>query len=242
MWRSYYATADLREEINTDLERLYIDGTASEEHFQDAARRQRMLHALRRVGPHAPGDLVPPGHARAARDHRARARGRGRAAAARARRRARAGARRARGALFAAGDAGRALEADAFLLFEALLDGGVDGHYEQPPMDAPPTVKAPIVAVCARVQHERLGAADRALGAHVRGFGDEVSPQLYGMKWLRLLFLREFDHPESTMVAWDALFACASALPRAGAPSAAAPPRAPSTAASPRRRSTSRSP
>ena len=43
---TYYATADLREEINTDLERLYIDGTASEEHFQDAARRQRMLHAL----------------------------------------------------------------------------------------------------------------------------------------------------------------------------------------------------
>ena len=46
---------------------------------------------------------------------------------------------------------------------EALLDGGVDGHYEQPPMDAPPTVKAPIVAVCARVQHERLGAADRSV-------------------------------------------------------------------------------
>ena len=46
MWRSYYATADLREEINTDLERLYIDGMQSEDHFQDATRQQRMLDAL----------------------------------------------------------------------------------------------------------------------------------------------------------------------------------------------------
>ena len=63
---------------------------------------------------------------------------------------------------------------------EALLDGGVDGHYEQPPMDAPPTVKAPIVAVCARVQHERLGAADRSAPRGVDPVRIASSPAIPG--------------------------------------------------------------
>ena len=62
----------------------------------------------------------------------------------------------------------------------------------------------PLLRKCSTIQQERLLSADPALHARMVALG--VSPQLYLLRWLRLLFGREF-HLEDVMIVWDALFA-----------------------------------
>lgn len=71
-----------------------------------------------------------------------------------------------------------------------------------PPSSSPPTT--PLLRRCSYIHDERLRIADPALHARMVVLG--VQPQLYLLRWLRLLFGREF-HVEDAAVVWDALFA-----------------------------------
>ncbi|KAH9843016.1 RabGAP/TBC [Rhodofomes roseus] len=64
---------------------------------------------------------------------------------------------------------------------------------------------APIVEACNRVQSTYLKSVDPELWKSMQNAGTE--PQIYGIRWLRLLFTREFDMHDS-MILWDGLFAC----------------------------------
>ncbi|KAF8590477.1 RabGAP/TBC [Ramaria rubella] len=76
-------------------------------------------------------------------------------------------------------------------------------------LDLKPYV-APIVSICASLRDEKLRAVDPHLWEKLRE--GSVEPQMYGMRWLRLLFTREFALPEC-MVIWDGLFASAATDP-----------------------------
>ncbi|KNZ56182.1 hypothetical protein VP01_2475g1 [Puccinia sorghi] len=62
----------------------------------------------------------------------------------------------------------------------------------------------PIVERCASIFHVYLKYADPELWAHLDKL--EIEPQLWGIRWLRLLFTREFTYQES-LVLWDGIFA-----------------------------------
>ncbi|OSC96605.1 hypothetical protein PYCCODRAFT_1440937 [Trametes coccinea BRFM310] len=115
--------------------------------------------------------------------------------------------------------------ADAWLLFTAVMKGAGQWYEWQEPKTQPesssplPThvqfnvgaddarVKpyvAPIVAACNRVQSVFLKAVDPELWKAMQGAG--IEPQIYGIRWLRLLFTREFNMQDA-MVLWDGLFA-----------------------------------
>lgn len=61
-----------------------------------------------------------------------------------------------------------------------------------------------IVELGKKVQDQLLRERDHALYEHLTRLG--VEPQLYTLRWVRLLFSREF-HMEDTMLLWDAIFA-----------------------------------
>jgi TBC1 domain family protein 5 len=103
----------------------------------------------------------------------------------------------------------RYLEHDAAALFGAVMSGadasgdspglGLSLYYE----DATPTRPAPIHAALHRIW-AALAAVDAPLHAHLTAAG--VEPQLFMLKWLRLLFGREF-HFDDVIALWDALIA-----------------------------------
>ncbi|KAI7897609.1 rab-GTPase-TBC domain-containing protein [Cokeromyces recurvatus] len=62
----------------------------------------------------------------------------------------------------------------------------------------------PIVMTCYRIHHHYLRTVDPLLYQHLENFG--IEPQLYGLRWIRLLFGREFDIYELLKL-WDAIFA-----------------------------------
>ncbi|EMD34418.1 hypothetical protein CERSUDRAFT_158895 [Gelatoporia subvermispora B] len=64
---------------------------------------------------------------------------------------------------------------------------------------------APIVEACNRVQSTHLKTVDPELWRRMQSAG--IEPQIYGIRWLRLLFTREFNMHDSMML-WDGLFAC----------------------------------
>ncbi|KAI0329862.1 RabGAP/TBC [Cubamyces sp. BRFM 1775] len=63
---------------------------------------------------------------------------------------------------------------------------------------------APIVGACNRIQSVFLKAVDPELWKAMQSAG--IEPQIYGIRWLRLLFTREFNMQDA-MVLWDGLFA-----------------------------------
>ncbi|KAF9069930.1 rab-GTPase-TBC domain-containing protein [Rhodocollybia butyracea] len=64
---------------------------------------------------------------------------------------------------------------------------------------------APIVQDCNEIQSTLLHTTDPLLWKHLQSSG--LEPQIYGIRWLRLLFTREFSMPDA-MRLWDVLFAC----------------------------------
>ncbi|KAH9948093.1 RabGAP/TBC [Amylocystis lapponica] len=115
--------------------------------------------------------------------------------------------------------------ADAWALFDALMCGvgrwfewqeskstaGPSPFASHVQLSAAPgegTVKpyvAPIVEACNRIQSTYLRAVDEELWRRMQNAG--IEPQIYGIRWLRLLFTREFSMHDS-MILWDGLFAC----------------------------------
>ncbi|KAF9532931.1 rab-GTPase-TBC domain-containing protein [Crepidotus variabilis] len=68
---------------------------------------------------------------------------------------------------------------------------------------------APIVHACNYIQTSLLQACDPLLYQSLQKAG--IEPQMYGIRWLRLLFTREFSMPDSLKL-WDGLFACDASL------------------------------
>ncbi|CAN0113147.1 unnamed protein product, partial [Hapterophycus canaliculatus] len=116
------------------------------------------------------------------------------------------------------------LEADAFWLFSAVM-GGLEGFYEHGTNASSAArgsghgrgararggrsgegdgVDSLVVEMCKRLQGPRMREADPDLQKHLAGL--DISPQLYGMKWARLMFGREF-RVEAVMLLWDHIFA-----------------------------------
>ncbi|KAJ8324746.1 hypothetical protein O5D80_006983 [Batrachochytrium dendrobatidis] len=62
----------------------------------------------------------------------------------------------------------------------------------------------PIITACRRIQNELLTSLDPDLARHMEKHG--IEPQLYGLRWLRLLFAREFTL-SNTFILWDGLLA-----------------------------------
>jgi len=67
----------------------------------------------------------------------------------------------------------------------------------------------PVVTRCRKIHHLLLKQKDPALYQHL--VECHIEPQLYAMRWLRLLFGREF-HLQDLLVLWDAIFAYGRSL------------------------------
>lgn len=109
------------------------------------------------------------------------------------------------------------VEADTFSLFEALMEGQLADWYrtsgsrhsspgEKEPWGRPQdrTSGNPLVSSLNNIQDVLLRRHDPALFTRLEKL--EIFPQIYGIRWLRLLFGREFPFRETLML-WDAIFA-----------------------------------
>lgn len=99
------------------------------------------------------------------------------------------------------------VEHDTFTLF-AIIMQTVKSFYEVGSAELPP-VQAPsnnssIVERSKRIHEEYLRKADLELAEHLTAI--EVLPQIFLIKWIRLLFGREFPFDE-VLSLWDILFA-----------------------------------
>ena len=177
-WARFHANVENREEIRTDLERLVVDGFP-ESHFKDPQRQTLMLDVLT---------------VWAARNKLGYRQGMHELLAVLCE--ALEQEKREGFNNFAQSGVsdGPFNEADAYVLFDALMahqaslfatDLGVD---------------APVLKLCRRFQTEASSLL--SLG---HGF-TSVEPQLYGLRWCRLLFSREVACP-SLLQLWDGLFA-----------------------------------
>ncbi|ORZ00973.1 rab-GTPase-TBC domain-domain-containing protein [Syncephalastrum racemosum] len=96
------------------------------------------------------------------------------------------------------------IEHDAFILFERLMTYAKPWYEFNENSRGRVPGSNPVVVSCQRIHHQYLRAVDPVLYGHLEKFG--IEPQLYGMRWLRLLFGREFEFHELLML-WDAMFA-----------------------------------
>ena len=111
------------------------------------------------------------------------------------------------------------VEADTFSLFEALMEGqladwyrtsgsslGSPGNREKEPWGRPQDRNSgnPLVSSLNNIHDVLLKRHDPALYTRLEKL--EIFPQIYGIRWLRLLFGREFQFRETLML-WDAIFA-----------------------------------
>ncbi|KAF9227564.1 hypothetical protein BS17DRAFT_793259 [Gyrodon lividus] len=109
--------------------------------------------------------------------------------------------------------------ADSWALFSAIMCG-ISHWYEwrepdrpssssRGPMNLKPYI-LPIIQTCNVIQGTLLKSVDPVLHDAMQSAG--VEPQFYGLRWLRLLFTREFPMNEA-MVLWDGLFSSSSPIP-----------------------------
>jgi TBC1 domain family protein 5 len=220
-WNQYFRNAELQKEINRDLERTYPE----HEFFQTDATRgnlNRILFVYAREHPdvmyrqgmhellapiyyvvHEEARTPPPVVAGDAAESEAAA------------------------ALRVILDP-QYIEHDSFALFTALMHNAaefflsarpapkaqqqqqqdaIDGSGKKSPSaEQEPT---PIVRRCRRIHHVLLKSKDPRLYDHL--VTCNIEPQLYGLRWLRLLFGREF-HLQDLLVLWDAIFAYGRSL------------------------------
>lgn len=110
--------------------------------------------------------------------------------------------------------------ADAWALFDRIMNGAGQWYeWRESPQRQVPAVAGlvhlngqgntephvtPILHACNRVQRELLKSVDPVLWERLQAEG--IEPQMYGIRWLRLLFTREFNIHDA-MVLWDGLFA-----------------------------------
>ncbi|ETN45617.1 uncharacterized protein HMPREF1541_09449 [Cyphellophora europaea CBS 101466] len=90
-------------------------------------------------------------------------------------------------------------EADAFTLFCAVMQTAKSFYEMGDNRDS-----SPIITKSRRIHDDLLGAVDPELALHLQVAG--VLPQIYAIRWIRLLFGREFDFKDVLRM-WDILFA-----------------------------------
>ncbi|KAF9005602.1 rab-GTPase-TBC domain-containing protein [Cyathus striatus] len=119
------------------------------------------------------------------------------------------------------------ISADAWALFEAVMRGVSQWYEWKEPMPSLSRAKdplsplathvhlhvseggiepyvAPIVKACIRIQSDLLASTDPQLCKALQKTG--IEPQIYGIRWLRMLFTREFAMADAMKI-WDGLFA-----------------------------------
>ncbi|KAF2837738.1 ATP-dependent metallopeptidase Hfl [Patellaria atrata CBS 101060] len=101
------------------------------------------------------------------------------------------------------------IEHDTFTLFGLVMQNAKSfyqpGDASRPKGSKPvSTNDSPIVKRCHRIFEDYLSSLDPELAAHLKEI--EVVPQIFLMRWIRLLFGREFSFDELLPV-WDILFA-----------------------------------
>ncbi|KIW79125.1 hypothetical protein Z517_08965 [Fonsecaea pedrosoi CBS 271.37] len=94
---------------------------------------------------------------------------------------------------------GKFVEHDSFSLFCALMQTAKAFYEVGENRDS-----SPIVARSKRIHDEILSAIDPELALHLHVLG--ILPQIYSIRWIRLLFGREFEFKDVLRV-WDVLFA-----------------------------------
>ena len=101
----------------------------------------------------------------------------------------------------------RFIEHDAFTLFGAIMQT-VKTFYEMGSSNEPATAgllnNSPIVERSKRIHENYLHHADPELAEHLTAI--EILPQIFLIRWIRLLFGREFPF-EDVLALWDVLFA-----------------------------------
>ena len=99
------------------------------------------------------------------------------------------------------------VEHDAFTIFGAIMQN-VKTFYEMGSNTEPNTLgllnNSPIVERSKRIHENYLHHADPELAEHLTAI--EILPQIFLIRWVRLLFGREFPF-EDVLALWDALFA-----------------------------------
>lgn len=85
-----------------------------------------------------------------------------------------------------------------------ILDSSLSGAVGVKSIAQQEATKSAILAMGDRIQNELLKLADPALHAKLQEAG--IEHQLYAMRWVRLIFGREF-HIEDLFIIWDAIFA-----------------------------------
>ena len=99
------------------------------------------------------------------------------------------------------------IEHDAFTLFGAIMQT-VKSSYEMGSNNEPTTSgsmnNSPIVERSKRIHENYLHHADPELAEHLAAI--EILPQIFLIRWIRLLFGREFPF-EDVLVLWDSMFA-----------------------------------
>eukprot|EP00922_Rhytidocystis_sp_ex-Travisia-forbesii_P037208 GHVS01055447.1.p1 GENE.GHVS01055447.1~~GHVS01055447.1.p1 ORF type:complete len:798 (+),score=163.90 GHVS01055447.1:119-2395(+) len=113
------------------------------------------------------------------------------------------------------------IEADAFTLFSRLMELGMKSMFASAPSSSTSTqltalqaaaagpsntttALSPVLSRCNYIYHVLLRNADPSVYNHLISL--EVEPQLFLLRWVRLLFCREF-HVDDILVIWDAIFA-----------------------------------
>lgn len=101
------------------------------------------------------------------------------------------------------------MEHDAFCLFDALMSGAggavsMAQFFSPSPYGTLHTGYPPVIEASAALYH-LLSLVDSSLHSHLVELG--VEPQYFALRWLRVLFGREFAL-EDLLIIWDEIFAC----------------------------------
>lgn len=99
------------------------------------------------------------------------------------------------------------LEHDAYNMFDALMSGAggavaMADFFSHPPASATPTGLPPVIEASSALYH-LLSIVDTSLYNHLVELG--VEPQYFALRWLRVLFGREYSL-EDLLVIWDEIF------------------------------------
>ncbi|KVI01430.1 Rab-GTPase-TBC domain-containing protein [Cynara cardunculus var. scolymus] len=101
----------------------------------------------------------------------------------------------------------RFMEHDAYCMFDALMNGAggavaMANFFSPPPLNGPQNGLPPVIEASSVLYH-LLAVVDSSLYTHLVELG--VEPQYFALRWLRVLYGREFALAD-LLVIWDAIF------------------------------------
>ncbi|KAL5441866.1 hypothetical protein PMIN06_009216 [Paraphaeosphaeria minitans] len=99
------------------------------------------------------------------------------------------------------------MEHDTFTLFSLIMQTAISFYAPADPDSS--SAETPMLVRCAKIFERYLPKADPGLASHLVKL--EIVPQIFLLRWIRLLFGREFPLDDALNV-WDALFAIDSTL------------------------------